>query len=144
MHVVKLCSLNLHAYSYLRVCTCQWLAAPPILSPTWRLLRSQSQLWSVHQLTPQALQKESIMSASCSITASHQRLNRCSQFSLAHQGGLEGWLGAESKDAPASSLHVEAVSSWSMFSITTFVSFAFCSPQSSTSTYLLSFFFFFF
>lgn len=90
VHVVKLCSLNLHVRPYRRVCTCKRWAVPPILSPTWRLLRSQSQLWSFHQLAPQALWQESIMSASCSITVSHQQLNRCTQLSLAAQG----WPGA--------------------------------------------------
>lgn len=44
---------------------------------------------------------------------------------------------------PASSLHVEPVISWSMFNVTTFISFAFCGPKSWTCTYLLSFLFFF-
>lgn len=140
VHVLKLCSLNLHVYSYLRMCTCEQLAVPPILSPTWRLLRSQSQLWSVHQLTPQALWEESIMSASWSITVSHQQLNRCSQL-----GGLEGWPGAESKDAPASSLHVGAVIIWIIFSSTTFISFAFSVHKAVlVLTFFLLFFYNFF
>lgn len=94
VHVVKLCSLDLHVLSYLR--WKRW-AVPPMLSPSWRC---QSQVWSVHQLTSQALWKESIMSAACSIPDSHQQLHRCSQRSPAGQGevwGLAWSRGAESK-----------------------------------------------
>lgn len=107
------------------------LAVPPMLSPSWRC---QSQVWSVHQLTSQALWKE--INNVCRMF--NYRLSSAAKPLLTAQssrsGRFEGWLGAESKDAPELSLHVEPVISWSIFSITTFISVALSSPQSCNCT----------